>query len=797
MRRFAAALLFGLGLAQALPSALGQTVTDAPTTPIATTPVEQTSNGSGQSESGTSAGNTQTNQAASRTKATRQEQTERPNSDVSAPPIPEEPTQFQRLAQESTGQKLPIFGASLFTRVPSTFVPLGNIPVPSNYAIGPGDELRIQLFGQVNRQGSYVVDRTGDISLPDVGALHVAGIQYSQLPAFLKSQLSRVYRNFDLNVNLGQLRSIQVFVVGSARRPASYTVSSLSTLLNALFASGGPLPQGSLRNIELRRAGQTVVHFDLYDLLLHGDKTKDVQLAPGDVIFIPPVGDQIAISGSVDNPALYEILPGTTVTQAIALAGGETAVALGTKVRLERIFDHTMRSLADVDLTRYNPTLENGDVLEIDEILGRYRNAITLRGNVALPGRYVWKPGMRISDLVPTKDQLITREYYRRRNALGTSPLGYTPAEGSQSLKIRGTEATAGSDAAVQQGNSTTSVAGGSAVGSALTTSNGVFPQQTDVVLSAPDIDWSYAVIERLNEKTLQTSLIPFNPGRLYLDGDQSQNLELLPGDIVTFFSTADLKVPTSQQTRFVRLEGEFVASGIYSVEPGETLRHLLERAGGFTPEAYLYGSEFTRQSTKRVQQQRLNEFADQIESEIAIRSAANNSRAVSALDAAASQATTDQATQTVARLRRLQPIGRVVLELQPESRGIDAVPDLPLEDGDRFVVPRVPSTVAVEGQVYSANAFVFVRGRREHDYLRQAGGPDRNADKRRTFILRADGSVFSRQYGNVDKATMFPGDTVVVPPRFSYSSLFRDITDISSIIGQLGIGIAAINLLK
>jgi protein involved in polysaccharide export with SLBB domain len=403
---------------------------------------------------------------------------------------------------------------------------------------------------------------------------------------------------------------------------------------------------------------------------------------------------------------------------------------------------------------------------------------------------------MHVKDLVPTKDQLITREYYRTRNALGTAPLGFAPP-GSQSLQVRGTDTTATSDAAVQSGTTNTSSNGGSSVGSALTSSNGVFPPQTDVVLSAPDIDWTYAVIERLNEDSLTTSLIPFNPGKLFLENDTSQNLALLPGDIVTFFSTADLKVPTTQQTRFVRLEGEFVASGIYSVEPGETLRHLLMRAGGFTADAYLYGSEFTRQSTKRVQQQRLNEFADSVQSQIATQSATSNAKAVSALDAQAIQASTDQGNQIVARLRQIQPIGRIVLELKPDSRGIEAVPDLPLEDGDRFVVPRVPSTVAVEGQVYSANAFVFVRGRKEKDYLRQAGGPDRNADKKRVFILRADGSVFSHQYGDVDHATMFPGDTIVVPPNLDRRAILRNLVDISQVVGGLGLGIAAIDLLR
>jgi protein involved in polysaccharide export with SLBB domain len=776
----------------------------APSSAPSAAPVQSGNAGTIPSQGNTSTQTNQQNGNANRTtnnndandQNRRRDDKQTSEADRLAPPTPDAITEFQRLVQESTGQQLPIFGENLFNGVPSTFAPVDNVPVSPDYLIGPGDELRIQLFGQVNQEGSFTVDRTGDIIYPDVGTLHVSGLKFSQLQGYLKNELGRVYRNFTVSVNLGQLRSIQVFVVGQARRPGSYTVSSLSTLLNAVFASGGVLPQGSLRNIELRRGGATIVHFDLYDLLLHGDKTKDVTLAPGDVIFIPPVGEQVALSGSVDNPGIYEVLPGTTAEQAIKLAGGETAVALGTQVRIERVFEHAMRSLADIDLSRLDPELHNGDIVEVGEILGRYRNAVTLRGNVSSPGRYVWKPGMRVRDLVPTKDQLITREYYRTRNALGTAPLGFAPP-GSQSLQVRGTDTTATSDAAVQSGTTNTSSNGGSSVGSALTSSNGVFPPQTDVVLSAPDIDWTYAVIERLNEDSLTTSLIPFNPGKLFLENDTSQNLALLPGDIVTFFSTADLKVPTTQQTRFVRLEGEFVASGIYSVEPGETLRHLLMRAGGFTADAYLYGSEFTRQSTKRVQQQRLNEFADSVQSQIATQSATSNAKAVSALDAQAIQASTDQGNQIVARLRQIQPIGRIVLELKPDSRGIEAVPDLPLEDGDRFVVPRVPSTVAVEGQVYSANAFVFVRGRKEKDYLRQAGGPDRNADKKRVFILRADGSVFSHQYGDVDHATMFPGDTIVVPPNLDRRAILRNLVDISQVVGGLGLGIAAIDLLR
>ena len=311
-------------------------------------------------------------------------------------------TQFQRLVNESTGVDLPIFGASLFNDVPSTFAPVDNIPVAADYVLGPGDELRVELYGQVNQQGRYVISRTGDIAYPGVGTLHVAGLRYDQLSSFLTRELDRVYRNFQLNVNLGQLRSIQVFVVGEARRPGAYTVSSLSTLLNALFASGGPLPQGSLRDIQLQRGGRAVVHFDLYDLLLRGDKSKDVPLAPGDVLFIPIAGPQVAITGSITNPAIYELAPGTTLTQLIELAGGKTSVALGSQVRLERVFEQTMRSIIDVDTAKgQNPVLAAGDIVSIGAILNRYDDAVTLRGNVTSPGRYVWHPGMRIADHPP------------------------------------------------------------------------------------------------------------------------------------------------------------------------------------------------------------------------------------------------------------------------------------------------------------------------------------------------------------------------------------------------------------
>ena len=709
------------------------------------------------------------------------------------------PTEFQQMVEATTGRRVPIFGASLFNGVPTTFAPVEQVPVSANYVLGPGDEVAVQVSGSINEKLELTVDRNGSIQVPGLGAVQVAGLQYGQLAGFLTQQFSRIYRNFTLNAQLGQLRTIQVFVVGQARRPGSYTISSLSTLLKAVFASGGPSPSGSVRDIQVKRDGQVIDHFDLYDLLLHGDKTRDITLAGGDVIFIPFVGPQVAVVGSVDLPAIYELKGPTSVAAGLALAGGPTSVAAPGTVRLERVAQHSDRSILDVPAEQERTQLlQDGDILSVTSIVDRFRDAVTLRGNVANPGRYKWHPGMHRSDLFPNKESLITRNYWRKRNQLGQLQQDYIPQTGSLptnaegALQVRGNQVDRNADNVTERGTAT-SDPGGNSVGAALTgNNNNIFEAKTDVVLSAPDIDWGYAVIERQSTDDLTTSLIPFNLGKIVLEHDASQNYELLPGDVVTIFSKADLRVPSSQQTKFVRLEGEFVASGVYSALPGETLRQLVSRAGGFTPDAYLYASEFTRESTRRVEQQRLSEYADELEAQISAVTSANQARAVNDADQRAAIASQADAQAAVARLRRIQPIGRIVLDLKPNSQGLDAIPDIALEDGDRFVVPRVPANVNVQGQVYSANAFLYTPNQRVFNYLQKAGGPDRQADKKRIFVLRADGSVVSRQYNEVFRAPIYPGDTIVVPPILDKRALLQRITDVAQIAGNLGLSAAA-----
>ncbi|HTF72461.1 MAG TPA: SLBB domain-containing protein, partial [Edaphobacter sp.] len=328
--------------------------------------------------------------------------------------------------------------------------------------------------------------------------------------------------------------------------------------------------------------------------------------------------------------------------------------------------------------------------------------------------------------------------------------------------------------------------------------SAGQFKPRNDVKLGEPDIDWGYAVIERQSKENLTTSLLPFNLGKLVLEGDTSQNLELLPGDVVTVFSKADIRVPQAQQTRYIRLEGEVVSSGVYSVLPGETLRHLVQRAGGLSPDAYLYGSEFTRESTRRVQQQRLNEYIDQITLQVSTNS--TNNRGITPQDSAAMAAAQQQNQNVINSLRQVRATGRIVLEMPVDANNLSQLPDLPLEDGDRFIVPRIPSTVSVNGAVYNQNSFVYDPSRRVGSYIRLAGGANRDADKNRAYVIRASGSVLSKQYSSSLRGSSFeslhiyPGDTVVIPLNLTKGNTLRTVVSVAQIVGQLGIAIAAGN---
>jgi protein involved in polysaccharide export with SLBB domain len=674
-------------------------------------------------------------------------------------PTAEPDIEFQEFVASALGTRLPIFGHNLFENVPSTFAPLDRVQVTPDYMIGPGDELIIRAWGQINVDWHAPVYRDGTIFFPKVGVIDVAGTRYEDLRDRLTSEIGRVYKSFQLSVTMGRLHSIQIFVVGQVRRPGAYTVSSLSSLVDALFASGGPSKRGSVRRIELKRDGKTITIFDLYDLIVKGDKTKDAKLLPGDVIYVPPVGPLVALAGSVTSPGIFELKDRATLSEVLTYGGGLTNTAEGDHVVVERIADHRVRLAEEVSLNQQGLAydLRDGDLIRVLRISSKFENAITLRGNVAVPGRYPWHQGMRVHDLIRDRAFLVTDEYWKRQNQLAVD---------ARAGEFR--------------------LSGGAL--------------KNDVKRLSAEINWDYAVIQRFNSQDLTPHLLRFNLGRA-IEGSDQDNLPLEPNDVITIFSQADLQVPIGEQSKFVRLEGELKGAGVHEIHPGETLRQLIKRLGGFTPQAYLFGSEFTRESTRIDQQQRLDQYVNTLDQSVqrSVASAAFVGDATSAAEAK-TQAEADRSL--VERMRGLKATGRIVLELKPNANGVEALPDLVLEDGDRLLVPFRPATVNVIGSVYNSGAFIFKPGKSVSDYLRLAGGPNRGSDKGREFVVRADGSTAGRQQHslltgrNFDSLRLMPGDTIVVPTKLDRGAALRAFRDWATIFGQLGLAAGGIRTL-
>lgn len=699
--------------------------------------------------------------------------------------------EFQDFVAVTVGQSLPMYGYDLFHGVPSTFAPVDRIPVTADYVVGPGDEILIRGWGQVDIDFRAVVDRTGMINIPKVGAVNVSGIKYQDLPGYLKTAIGRVFRNFDLSITLGQLRSIQVFVVGQAQRPGSYTVSSMSTLVSALFASGGPSVKGSMRRIELKRDGKVVTEFDLYDLLVKGDKSKDVRLLPGDVIYIPAIGKLAAVAGSVNGPAVYELKDKTTLGDLIGLAGGLSTTAAGGKATVERIEARKKRAVEEftLDTAGLSRALQDGDLVTVFAIPPRFDNAVTLRGNVAEPMRYPYREGMRVKDLIPEKEALMKRDYWLQKNLVGQVSKPWWKGNGSEAKDVAATVSMGADDLAKPRVEAKKQLASQEEI-------------RNDVKRDTTEVNWDYAVVERLNKNDLTTSLVPFNLGKAVLENDLSNNILLQPGDVVTIFSKADIHVPVAKQTKYVRLEGELQNVGVYSVEPGETLRQLVARVGGMTPDAYLYGAEFTRESTRIAQQKKKDEALDRMERDLERSAAYRAQSLLSPEDAASVKVDVESRRAVLKKLREIKATGRIVLEMPPEAEQIKELPELALEDGDRFIVPAVPSTVSVIGAVYNENAFMFKPDKRVSDYLAQSGGTTRDADEDSLYVVHADGAISSKRQsgwllGSLEGERLMPGDAVVVPERTEKVSWAKGIKDWTQILYQFGLGAAALKILK
>jgi polysaccharide export outer membrane protein len=315
-----------------------------------------------------------------------------------------------RLTLRKTGvEALRPFGYDLFDRAPSTFAPVTNVPVPSDYTIGPDDRLEVQLYGTQNRTLRLTVDREGRINFPELGPISVSGQLFSQVREQIEARVARQMIGVRASVSMGDTRSIRVFVLGEAQRAGSYTISGLGTITSALFAAGGVKAIGSLRNIQLKRQGALIRRLDLYDLLIRGDTTDDTKLLPGDVIFVPPVGLTVSVAGEVRRPAIYEVKNESTIDDVIGLAGGLTAEADRSRVTVTRIDESQRRVVLQVDTSSAagkTQGVQNGDVLQIARLRPTLDSGIQVQGHVFTPGVVAFRQGLRLSDVIHSVDEL-------------------------------------------------------------------------------------------------------------------------------------------------------------------------------------------------------------------------------------------------------------------------------------------------------------------------------------------------------------------------------------------------------
>ena len=685
-------------------------------------------------------------------------------------------TQFQRFAQEATGKLLPLYGYKLFDggRYPA----LTDVPAPSNYVLGVGDEIDLKIWGVVDLALRLPVDRNGQITIPKVGNVTVSGIRADQLEKQLKTQVARVFSNFELSATLGRLRSVQIFVVGEARQPGAYTVSSLSTLVSALFETGGPAATGSMRSIRLVRDGKTVTTLDLYAFLHAGQVNADARLMPGDVIVIPPVGPRVGLQGALDNQAIYELSgPEESLGRLLDYSGGRQVLTATTKALVERVSpgqSQASRSVEErvLDGRGLQSMVRDGDIVTLLGISPEFANAVTLRGNVAQALRHAHRPGMRVSDLIPEASALITRDFFSAKNSLVQFE---TPA----STALPDPRQRVSKDQLLNE-----------------------------IKTQLSEVNWEYAVIERLNPRLVQMELIPFNLGLAVKQRDPAHNLELQAGDVVTVFGVKDLPVPVSQRKLYVRLGGEVKAPGIYQVQTGETLPQLITRAGGLTREAYPYATQLTRESTKAAQQENLDRAVRRMESSINsdVSMLTQNMTDSEKANAAQLQIQKQAAQASLERLRSLKPSGRVALEVDPRN---PALPPISLEDGDSILVPNRPGFVSVYGSVFTESTLVHRPGLLVADYLEKAG-PTREADLQASLLIRADGTVLASKaqrslfgFGNSGfmSMNMEPGDAIFVPEqldrRSPYTQFIQGAKDWTQLFYQFGLGAAAIKTLR
>jgi protein involved in polysaccharide export with SLBB domain len=717
------------------------------------------------------------------------------------------------------------FGYSVFEAQTAGFEPVTSGPVPPDYVLGPGDSVRVQLFGNVNGIYEFEVSRDGILNLPELGPITVAGLPFSEFRRDLNQRVEKMLIGTQVSVTMGQLRTMRIFVLGDVIRPGSFVVSSLATISSSLYYSGGISEIGSLRNIQLKRNGQTVARLDLYELLLKGDTSGDQRLYPGDVIFVPPIGATVGVGGAVRRPAVYELNGEKSVAELIRLAGGLKPVAYPAASRIERIDEDNQRVVVSIDAESSkgaSTKLLDGDTLFIPEVLPQIQESVTLVGHVNRPAAYELRTGMRLTDLLPspryllpgadTGYVLIRREDDQNRVTVASANLenAWANPGSEENLALRSRDTVHVFSLAfsrqrviqplleelqlqskVGEPYREVSVSGS-------VKAPGIYPLEPGMRVS----DLIRAGGQLAEEAyTLRAEL-----ARYQVIDDEYRTGEVIDIDLSAVLRgdrTADLVLEEHDNLRIsaipqwdtlwsVRLDGEVRFPGEYRIRQGETLREVLQRAGGLTDAAFAEGAIFLRESLREREQEQIDALARRIEADL-------TQLSLETLETTGAQAL-ETGQSLLEQLREIEAVGRLVIDLEQlaaRASGVELVNDVELRDGDRLLVPKQAQEVTVIGETQQNTSHLFQPGLTRDDYIEMSGGLTRRADKKLIYVVRASGAVVagnrSRWFGRGGGTEMRPGDTIVVPLETDRIRPLTFWTQVTQIIYQGAIAVAAI----
>lgn len=720
------------------------------------------------------------------------------------------------------------FGYDMFLGGATAFVPGTDIPAPADYQLGAGDVLSVQLYGKTSQTYSLPIARDGMVSFPEIGPIAVGGLGYGAAQSMLQKRVSEQMIGTQARVTLSDLRSQRVLVLGDAQKPGSYVVSSLSTVTNALFASGGVKPIGSLRNIEVKRDGKLLRSLDLYEVLLKGNTANDLRLQTGDVVFIPPVGTTVGIDGEIRRPAIYELTREKTLGDLVSIAGGLKPEADASAATVERVGHNGERSAVSLDLSTpagRGFALRSGDLVRIGAASPVIDNGIELSGHVYRPGTYAWRKGLRLSDVLRSVDELKPNADLRyilvRREASGNRHVSVFSADLAAALAARGGTAdiplsardriTVFDDVSprervvkplleeVRRQSQPEDLAGIVSV-DGLVNAPGTYPLEPNMRIS--DLlraggglkDAAYLASAELtrysvvNGERRQSQVVAVDLQALR-SGNASADTALTPYDLLTVRST-----PEWDEAASIELLGEFRFPGVYPIRRGETLREVIARAGGLTSLAFPEAAVLTREELKSRERDQIERLATRLQADIT---------SMSLQAAKAGAATTQSPAQTLAagqglldQLRKTKPVGRLVIDLKGMVAGsVAAGADLEARNGDKLIVPRSVAEVSVVGEVQNATSHLYRPGLTRNTVISLSGGLTNNADKGRIYVVRADGSVIAGKSGffSHQDTDVHAGDTIVVPTDTEHIPALPMWTAVTTIIYNLAVAATAI----